>query len=127
MNSENELYRVAIVGCGLIGEKRAKNLGRAQLAMAVDTNLDRAKSLAKNHAVASSDWRDVLKSQEVDIVIVATPNRHLAEISLASLKSNKHVLVEKPAACSCDELDRLIDAERQSGKFARVAQSSRAV
>ena len=38
--------RVAIVGCGLIGHKRAKALGTARLVAAVDTNLARARQLA---------------------------------------------------------------------------------
>jgi predicted dehydrogenase len=122
MNTKNSFSRVAIVGCGLIGEKRAKNLGTARLVLAVDTKLERAKKLASAApgAIASDDWRDVLKSHEIDIVIVATPNKYLADVALASLRANKHILVEKPAACSPQELDPLIDAARETTKLARV-------
>jgi predicted dehydrogenase len=122
MSSANGNHKVAIIGCGLIGQKRAKNLGSACLAMTADTDLNRARSLAAtaSGAIATSNWRDVLSSREIDIVVVATPNKYLAEISLASLQANKHVLVEKPAACAPEELNPLISAAAEHGKLVRV-------
>ena len=122
MNPANKTYQVAIVGCGLIGQKRAKNLGSARLTIAVDTDLERARNLAGTvpGTIASDKLQDVLNSIEIDIVIVATPNKYLAEIALASLRANKHVLVEKPAACTSQELDPLIDAANKYGKIVRV-------
>ena len=65
---------VAIVGCGLIGHKRANALGRANLVVCADLNSERAEALAQKHsgAAAVADWRDAVTKPEVSIVIVAT-------------------------------------------------------
>ena len=92
---------VAIVGCGLIGQKRAKALGEARLVACADIELERAQTLARAHNAASStDWKEVIQHPDVDIVIVATTNNMLAEITQTSIQVGKHVLVEKPAARS---------------------------
>ena len=113
---------VAIVGCGLIGQKRAKAISPARLAACADVSLERAQALAKTApgATATSDWRDVLKLADVDVVIVATTNDALAEVSQAALETGKQVLVEKPAARSTRELEAVIEASRRTGRLVRV-------
>ena len=112
---------VAIVGCGLIGQKRANALSRAKLIACADVILDRARNLAeKSSAAFTSDWNEVLRREDVEIVIVATINSQLAEIAAAALDAGKHVLIEKPAARNVAELDDVITAEKRSGKLARV-------
>lgn len=113
---------VAIIGCGLIGQKRAKALASAQLVACADIVLERAQTLAKTSpgTVGAGDWRDVLTRPDVDIVIVATTNNALAEVALAAVKAGKHVLVEKPAARSVRELDSVIEAAERLGKQVRV-------
>jgi predicted dehydrogenase len=108
---------VAIVGCGLIGRKRAQSLGDARLVACADVSLERAKSLAvlAPGATADSDWKVVLSRQDVDIVVVATTNDALSVISAESLRAGKHVLVEKPAARNTRELQDVM----------RVAENSR--
>jgi predicted dehydrogenase len=112
--------RAAIVGCGLIGRKRANALG-ARVAACADVDLERARALADQFgAHASSDWRDVVHRKDIDVVIVATFNGLLAEICIAALDAGKHVLVEKPAARNVIELDAIIESQRRSGKLVRV-------
>lgn len=114
-------HNVAIVGCGLIGQKRAKALGSAKLVACADIVGDRAAILAKSHgAFASSDWREVVSRDQVSIVVVATTNNMLAEIAIAALDAGKHVLVEKPAAISVAELDCVIAAQKKSECLVRV-------
>src|SRR5438045_3976524 len=99
--------RVAIVGCGLIGNKRARALGGAALVAAVDSNLARANQLASQHpgCIAAEDWRAVVGRADLDVVIVATTNDQLAPATLAAVAAGKHVLVEKPAARNAAELE----------------------
>ena len=77
---------VAIVGCGLIGRKRSKSLEPARLVACADTVAERAKSLAAEFpgAAATADWRDAIRHPDAVIVIVATSNDSLAEITLAA-------------------------------------------
>lgn len=108
---------VAIVGCGLIGQRRARALGGATLVAAADVALDRARAVCPT---ASADWREVIARDDVDVVIVATINSVLAEVAAAALEQGKHVLIEKPAARNVRELDEVIAAQRRSGALARV-------
>ncbi len=113
---------VAIVGCGLIGQKRAQAIRPARLVACADVCLERAQALAKTSpgATAASDWRAVLKLADVDVVIVATTNDALAEVSLAALEAGRQVLVEKPAARNTRELEAVIEASRRTGRLVRV-------
>lgn len=111
------MTRVAIVGCGLIGQKRAKALGDATLVAAADVDIARARALC---STASTDWREVVRREDVDLVVVATINSMLAEISAAALDAGKHVLVEKPAARNVRELDLVIAAQQRTGKLVHV-------
>jgi predicted dehydrogenase len=107
----------AIVGCGLIGQKRAAALRGTPtpLVACADVVRDRAEALARAAgAAASADWREVIGRDDVGIVIVATTNNLLAEITAAALAAGKHVLVEKPAARNVAEIDAVIAAQKKS-------------
>jgi predicted dehydrogenase len=56
----------------------------------------------------------------VQVVIVATTNESLAEVSEFAIEAGKHVLVEKPAARTVAELDRVIEAAGHTGRLVRV-------
>jgi predicted dehydrogenase len=113
---------VAIVGCGLIGEKRSKNLNGATLVACVDKVLEKAENLARNTpgCTASTDWRDVIKRPDVDVVIIATLHSTLAEIGFAAVQAGKHVLLEKPAGRRASELEDIIHAAKESNSLVRV-------
>jgi predicted dehydrogenase len=113
---------VAIVGCGLIGQRRAKALAGARLIACADIVSMRAASLAAAvpGCATLSDWRDVLSRADVDIVVVATLHDSLAEIARAAVEAGKHVLVEKPAARRAAELIPLMEAARRRGVRVRV-------
>ena len=108
---------VGIVGCGLIGQKRAKALGAGgKLVACADLDAERAKNLAYGTgAQVYLDWRELVASRSVDVVIIATLHDSLAEITLAAAQAGKHVLVEKPAARSAAELTPVIAAMKQHG------------
>lgn len=114
--------RTAIVGCGLIGAKRAKALGDCPLIAAVDTNAARAKQLAAEYpgCEAGTDWRPTLARSDVDLVIVATTNDMLAAVTLAAVRAGKHVLVEKPAARNAAELEPVVAAAKPAGVVVKV-------
>jgi predicted dehydrogenase len=100
---------VAIIGCGLIGQKRAKALGPARLVACADMVMDRARNLAQTNPGCTpyGDWREAVKHFGVDIVIVATLHDSLAEIAAGAVEAGRHVLIEKPAARRAAELARL--------------------
>ena len=116
--------KAAIIGCGLIGQKRAKTLSLSgcSLTACADIVKERAESLARMNPGTQpvTDWRTVIGKKDVDIVIVATPHNLLAEITLAAVSAGKHVLVEKPAARRAKELEPVIQAARSTEVLVRV-------
>jgi predicted dehydrogenase len=112
---------VGIIGCGLIGQKRAQSLGMDRLIACADIKEEKAKSIAQiSGAKAFGDWRKLLTVPEVEIVFVATSHNSLAEITQAAIEAGKHVLVEKPAARSAVELEPVMAAANRSGVKVRV-------
>jgi predicted dehydrogenase len=104
---------IAIVGCGQIGLKRLRALGKEhRLVAAADTVRERAERLAKQvqNPVVLGHWQEIVTLPEVDIVLVATTHDSLAPITLAAVEAGKHVLVEKPAARTPQELEPVIAA-----------------
>ena len=116
------MIRVAIIGCGLVGQKRARALAGAKLVACVDPDRSRAGDLARNAkgCAVFPDWRSVIRNDQIDVVIVATPPNLLAEISGAAVREGKHVLVEKPGARNVDELRGLISIAESAGVRVRV-------
>jgi len=113
---------VAIIGCGLIGEKRLNALGEHQLLYAVDKDISRAQRLCdiRKQGTATDSWQDVINDQEVDMVVIATTNDVLSEITVAALENDKHVLVEKPAGRNPQDIGRAVEAAKKSKGFAKV-------
>jgi predicted dehydrogenase len=125
---------VAIVGCGLVGRKRASALAGARLVACADIDLARAEGLigsigskgstgskgSGDRAVATTDWRAAISRPDVDVVVVATTNESLADVSRFAIDAGKHVLVEKPAARNLAELDAVIVAAAGSDSLVRV-------
>jgi predicted dehydrogenase len=112
---------VAIVGCGLIGRKRAGALAGARLAACADVVLERAADVARpSGAAATADWRAAIDRSDVALVIVSTMNDTLAEISRAAIEAGKHVLVEKPGALNVRALDPVIGAAARYKRLVRV-------
>lgn len=112
---------VGIIGCGLIGQKRARALGSARLVACADINEARARQIANDSgAKMFTDWRGLLALSDVDMVIISTLHDSLAGITLAAVEAGKHVLVEKPAARNSTELKPIITAARKRGVMVRV-------
>jgi predicted dehydrogenase len=113
---------VGIVGCGLIGRKRATALGDARLLAACDAVSERAAALAGSvpGCVACADWQDVVSRPDIDLVIVATTHDLLAPIAAAAAGNGKHVLIEKPGARTPAELECVASAAGRTGALVHV-------
>ncbi|MBU0761596.1 MAG: Gfo/Idh/MocA family oxidoreductase [Candidatus Altiarchaeota archaeon] len=113
-------YNVGIIGCGLIGGKRAnalKDFKNSKLILAADIDIKRAKEFGKEHCCDfTDDWRKITRNKDLNIVVVATTNDMLAEITTDAIKHGKHVLVEKPAARNPKELMKVINAAKKNRK-----------
>jgi predicted dehydrogenase len=104
--------RVGIVGCGLIGQKRATAVGsNGRIVACADLDQPRAQATAAPAgARVFLDWRELIALPGLEVVIVATQHDSLAAITQAAVEAGKHVLVEKPAARTLSELEPVIAA-----------------
>lgn len=80
---------VAIIGCGLIGWKRALSMPPSINILTVcDTNIAEAKKLSKKiNASFTDDYNIIIDDNDIDIVIISTPNYLIKEIALKALNS----------------------------------------
>lgn len=113
---------VAIVGCGFIGQKRARALAGARLVACADKDRACAERLAGGvqDCAALTDWREAVQRPGVEAVVIATPHHTLAEIARGAIEAGKHVLLEKPAARHVSELRPLPALAAKKGVLVRV-------
>jgi predicted dehydrogenase len=113
--------RVAIVGCGAIGAKRAEALGSGdELIACYDLRQDAAEQLAQSRGGSACTTLEQLLELAPDVVIVATVHDQLSGLAERALGAGAHVLVEKPAGVSAAQIARLIDRQRESGRLVKV-------
>ena len=119
---EQQVLNVGIIGCGLIGRKRAAALAPHRVVALHDSEAGAARDLATRTpgAVVHATPAELLSRPDIHAVIVATPHHVLAELTLAALDAGKHVLVEKPAAARPEELNAVIRRAASSGCVVRV-------
>ena len=119
--------KVGIIGCGLIGHKRAESLPPGYLRAVADISQERAENLAHRYTGVDSyqDWHKVIEREDIDLVVISTTNNWLAPITLEAVNNGKHVLVEKPAAIHYSELDPVIAAAKNNQVFVKVGYNLR--
>jgi predicted dehydrogenase/Zn-dependent alcohol dehydrogenase len=77
-----------------------------------------AKKYGFSHSTTNVD--DILKDKEVDLVLVTTRHNLHADLVVQCLEVGKHVFVEKPLALNSEQLEKVIEAYRKSGKTVSV-------
>jgi predicted dehydrogenase len=112
---------VGVIGCGLIGRKRAEALDGDRLVGCFDVNADAARALAADFAGAQAcATLDELWALKPDVVVVAVTHDQLSGLSVAALEHGAHVLVEKPAAVSVAQVDAIDAAAQAAGRRVKV-------
>ena len=122
--------RFALVGAGVIGKVHAAALAGlpevAELVAVVDTDAAKAQELAAQYGVpVAADLDAVLRRDDVDAVTICTPSGVHADGAVAALDAGKHVVVEKPIDITLAAADRIIDAEKRSGRTVTVISQHR--
>ena len=112
--------RVGLIGAGSIAQAahipNLKSLGVPIVAVA-DSVEERAKQIAEQHGIphAYGDYRQLLRREDVDAVVISTPTSTHYPIVTAALKAGKHVLCEKPPAMNEREAEKMAElAEQQN-------------
>jgi predicted dehydrogenase len=112
--------RVGIVGCGLIGRKRAGALEGDRVVACHDRDAERAEALAEAFGGRAAASLDALLEAGPEVVVVATTHDALSETACRALEAGAHVLVEKPAGRNPAEVERIAEAAERSGRLVKV-------
>ncbi len=114
--------RIGLIGCGNVGVNVHIPAVQANEGMRIVAVADPTPERLQAAAAASlepddlhADWRELLAREDVEAVIVATPQRFRPEIVIAAATAGKHVLAEKPLALTPADARAMIDAARQRG------------
>src|SRR5258708_7486362 len=129
LQSENGKIRVALIGAGRFGTKRAAAVGksaRSALTIVADVATDLAEAVGqKFHCRATTDWREAVTQDNVDAVIVSTPTHLASEVSLLAVQAGKHVLTEKPCALSSAQFAAVVHAARATDVLLKAGYNHR--
>ncbi|WP_433748382.1 Gfo/Idh/MocA family protein [Falsibacillus pallidus] len=113
--------RIGIIGVGGIATGRhipafLKLAETVKITAVSDINLERAQQTAAQFDIPHvfTHYQDMFP--EVDAVVICTPNKFHAEITIAALEAGLHVFCEKPMAMSAEEAERMMEAAKRSGK-----------
>ncbi|MGW7351463.1 Gfo/Idh/MocA family protein [Streptomyces sp. NPDC054784] len=119
---------VAVVGCGVVGRRRAAVAAAAgcRVVAVYDTDAGRARAVADEvGAVVVTDRVELLADDRVDAVVVATTPRWLAEVSAEALAQGRHVLCEKPGGIEAAPVAANARAAREAGLVYQVGYTHR--
>ncbi len=112
-------WNFGIVGAGLIADFHARAIGdipNAKFTACCDKVTERAQALAgKYGAKAFDSYEEMVKSDEVDIVTIATPSGLHMEPTIAAAEAGKHVICEKPVEITLERIDAMIEAHAKAG------------
>jgi len=125
-----EMVRFGIFGAGSIAIYRhAPEIAShpcGEIVAIYDPIDERAEWLAEEYdAKIAKNEKELLENKDIDAIIVATPNRYHARLTIAALKAGKHVLCEKPMATSLADARAMIDTASKMGKKLMIGHNQR--
>ncbi len=128
-----QLIKVGIIGCGGIANGKhmpaLKKVKDCEMVAFCDIIPERAEKAARDYgtpdAKVFTDYKELLKLADVDVVHVCTPNRSHSFITVDALESGKHVMCEKPMAINSEEAKKMLDAAKRTGKKLTIGYQSR--
>ena len=126
--------KVGIIGCGGIANQKHMPALKAlsddcEMVAFCDIIESRAVKAAEEFGVPGArvytDYRDLLKEDEIDVVHVLTPNVSHCPITVAAFEAGKHVMCEKPMAHNTEAAEKMLEAWRRSGKKFTIGYQNR--
>src|ERR671917_989965 len=117
-----EQISVGVIGTGGMGGMHAENLharvANARLAAVSDVDAERAGKIAGQYGSAAvfTDGAELIRDENVEAVVIASPDPTHAPLVLECLKAEKPVLCEKPLADSAEAALEVVEAEVELGR-----------
>ncbi len=125
--------KIGIVGCGGIANNKhlpaiQKN-GNYEIVAFCDIVKEKAVEAKEKYGTEDArvytDYTELVKETEIEAVYVLTPNKSHAAISVAAMKSGKHVMCEKPMAKSYADAKLMLDTAKETGKLLTIGYQNR--
>jgi predicted dehydrogenase len=119
--------KAAVIGCGLIGRKRALALpDYVELVGCFDEVATVAKSFATEFKTSNFPSLDVLlEIHDLSFVVIATRHDALHSLAMAALEAGKHVFIEKPGAINYFEFKKICEIARKNSLKVHVGYNHR--
>lgn len=122
--------RFALIGYGAWGRHHARAIAALDpnAVATIACRSEATAAAARNDFPESRvtlDWREAIAGADVDVADIVLPNHLHAEVACAALHAGKDVLLEKPMATSREDCDRIVAAERASGRIVSVGHEFR--
>jgi predicted dehydrogenase len=126
-----ERLKVGIIGGGAITQVAhlpvLKKMRGVEIQAICDTDMPKARALSARFGIkdAFDDIEELLRYEDLDAVVICSPN-HLHESHIqAALSANLHVLVEKPLAMSAPSVQRVLRAVEKHDRVLMVGMNHR--
>lgn len=118
------MYDVGIVGCGVIGNRLAESFAdheRTTVSAACDVNESKLSEFAAEYdCEAYTDYRELVRNDDIDVVYIGVPPKLHHEIVTAALDCGKHVLCEKPIAEDGERGREMVEAAAASDRITAI-------
>jgi len=85
--------------------------------------VDRAIERTSGRAIELADYREIISRNDIDIVVISTPDHLHAKQAIDSMNSGKHIYIEKPLTYNVDEGLRIIQAAKKNNVAVQVGSS----
>lgn len=121
------MIKVGIIGFGYMGHfhlDKIRHFDHAKVVSVFDTDQEKLKEAENNQLEVCRTLDDFLKT-EMDLAVIATPNQWHEMYAVACMKAGKHVMCEKPAALSVQEVEHIQTCSEKTGRFFTVHQQRR--
>lgn len=125
------MLNFALVGCGRIAKRHSELLGLnkikgARLVAVCDIVAEKSKKIGEQFSVSHyTDMHQMMRNEEVDVVVVLTESGNHAKNVLELAQYGKHIVVEKPMALTLDDADSMIQACDRAGVKLFVVKQNR--
>lgn len=119
----------AVIGCGKMGKRRIRSIidhPGAKLICLADNDHTNAKRLAREAGCFYyTDFEKAILHDEVECVVVSTPNKFHTSVSMSALENKRHVFCEKPLARTPEEALVLVKTALKNKVFLKTGSNLR--
>lgn len=129
----DSVLNVAFIGCGAIAQKKHIPLAAQNPHLHIKGFYNRSIKAAElcqakfgsGDSLAAREAEELLEREDIDLIVIATPNSSHADYAIRALSHGKHVICEKPMAANAEDAQRMLDASIKHQKLLHISYQNR--